>query len=130
MAVLISQSAECLVAERESAVAGLLICLNEGADYDSRNFQWLKRKYERFFYVDRIALAPESRGLGLGEALYDSLIQRLPKTGAPLCCEVNSRPPNPGSLKFHQRLGFTQIGTEAYEDKAVVFLARALDNDV
>jgi predicted GNAT superfamily acetyltransferase len=28
----------------------------------------------------------------------------------PLCCEVNLVPPNPGSLAFHERLGFAACG--------------------
>ncbi|MXN63392.1 GNAT family N-acetyltransferase [Stappia sp. GBMRC 2046] len=130
LADLIAMSASTLVAEREGRPAGFVLCLNETADYDSRNFLWLKQKFERFFYVDRIAVSPDARGLGLGEKLYEALIAKIgpegAKAGAPLTCEVNERPPNPGSLRFHKRLGFLEVGQQDLGDKAVVYLAHEL----
>jgi predicted GNAT superfamily acetyltransferase len=80
--------------------------------------------------VDRIALAPAARGSGTGERLYRELLALLAadpdRVGLPLACEVNTRPANPGSLRFHQRLGFAEIGANDHGDKAVVYLARAV----
>ncbi|NRG17681.1 GNAT family N-acetyltransferase [Rhizobiales bacterium] len=130
LARLIAMSARTLVSERNEKPAGFVLCLDETADYDSRNFLWLKRNFERFFYVDRIAVSPEARGLGLGEKLYDALVGETSAdgtcAGAPLTCEVNERPPNPGSLRFHKRLGFLEVGRQDLGDKAVVYLAREL----
>ena len=44
-------------------------------------------------------------------------------------CEVNIRPPNPGSHRFHKRLGFHQVGERHYDggDKAVAYYVRPLD---
>lgn len=130
LADLIAMSARTLVNERNGRPAGFVLCLDQTADYDSRNFLWLKQNFERFFYVDRIAISPEARSLGLGEKLYEALVGEIAadgaRTGAPLTCEVNERPPNPGSLRFHKRLGFLEVGRQDLGDKAVVYLAREL----
>ena len=43
---------------------------------------------------------------------------------------MNERPANPGSLRFHKRLGFEPVGTMDHGDKAVVFLARAAKDEL
>ena len=44
--------------------------------------------------------------------------------------EVNERPPNPGSLRFHLSVGFDVIGRREYQtddgDKIVVFMSKCL----
>lgn len=127
---LAAQSRHTLVAVGSDGVVGLMVCLDETADYDSRNFAWLKQNLGRFSYVDRIALSPAARGSGTGERLYRALLALLAadpdRAALPLACEVNTRPANPGSLRFHQRLGFAEIGANDHGDKAVVYLARAV----
>ena len=73
-------------------------------EYTSANLRWLEAWGDDFIYVDRIAIAETARG------------QRI------------LRPPNPGSLRFHDRLGFREIGRRSYADdtKEVVYLARPL----
>jgi predicted GNAT superfamily acetyltransferase len=39
-----------------------------------------------------------------------------------LCCEVNVEPPNPGSLRFHERIGFAEVGQFAPKPDYVVSL--------
>jgi uncharacterized protein len=121
---LIDDALVCLVAEVDEEPAGFLLCLPEGKTYDSRNYVWLSGHLERFAYTDRICVAENARGRRIGEALYKALFA-LPETdGRPFACEVNSRPPNPGSLRFHKRLGFSEIGTQDHGEKAVVYLKR------
>ena len=121
---LIDEALVCLVAEVDEEPAGFLLCLAEGKNYDSRNYIWLSDHLERFAYTDRICVAENARGQRIGELLYKALFD-LPKAdGRPFACEVNSRPPNPGSLRFHKRLGFTEIGTQDHGEKAVVYLKR------
>src|SRR5690606_11510379 len=98
LGAIIAGSAATLVAlDSDGRHEGFVVCLDQAADYDSRNFRWLQQQFERFYYVDRIALAPEARGRGRGEALYRSLLATLLEAGAdgtvPLTCEVNERPP-------------------------------------
>lgn len=119
------------VADAQRRVVGFLLALPPHVPYDSPNYQWFEERYDDFVYIDRVAVAPGDRGSGVGRALYEALDATLAAgsaaTGAPrLCCEVNLRPPNPGSLEFHRRLGFVPVGEQDTEEatKRVVLLVR------
>jgi len=128
LATLIGQGAATLVAEVDSQPAGFILCLTEGADYQSLNYRWIAERYPRFAYCDRIAIAPEARGAGLGAALYRAAFRHFSGRRDALLCEVNLAPPNPGSLRFHERLGFSPVGERWSTDRAkgVVYLERSL----
>ncbi|WP_428523764.1 GNAT family N-acetyltransferase [Roseibium sp.] len=121
---LIGQSLVCLVAEIDEEPVGFLLSIGDGADYASANYQWLSENVSNFSYTDRICVDEHRRGLKIGEKLYHALFKHLKDTSRSFVCEVNSRPPNPGSLRFHQRLGFEEIGTADHGEKAVVFLRK------
>ncbi|HEX4984052.1 MAG TPA: GNAT family N-acetyltransferase [Ilumatobacteraceae bacterium] len=89
-------------------VAGFCIVLGPGADYGSVNYRWFSERYDDFVYLDRVAIAPEFQGRGLGRALYDEVERRA--EAAWFTLEVNLRPRNDGSLAFHERLGFVEVG--------------------
>jgi predicted GNAT superfamily acetyltransferase len=58
-------------------------------------------------------VAPHAHGRGLGRLLYDAVVDRARALGlGEVTCEVNLEPPNPGSLAFHRRLGFAQVGEQ------------------
>ncbi|WP_269580665.1 GNAT family N-acetyltransferase [Roseibium sp. Sym1] len=122
---LINGALVCLVAEADGEPAGFLLCLGHGVDYDSPNYVWLSERFTDFAYTDRICVDETMRGRKLGDALYGALFQRYAGTGKVFLCEVNERPPNPGSLRFHKRLGFEEVGKADHGDKAVVYLKRA-----
>ena len=104
------RAARFRVVEVDGTVEGLFVGLAEGLDYASPNYRWFVDRHDRFAYVDRIALAPAVRGLGVADALYDDLEAWARATGRPvLCAEVNVVPPNPRSLRFHERRGFTIV---------------------
>jgi hypothetical protein len=109
-------------------VVGFLICLPEGLDYASDNYRWFSQRYARFAYVDRVVVDSGRRGGGLGGALYGGLVRDLAGQRPVLTCEVNERPPNPASLRFHERFGFTPVGRQETEGggKSVVLLAKSL----
>ncbi|SHM28857.1 hypothetical protein SAMN05444272_2251 [Roseibium suaedae] len=119
---LVAMASHAVTAELDGTAAGFLLCLPEGTAYPSRNYRWLSERIERFAYVDRICLAPHARNLGAGEMLYRHIIAQLTPEDGPVVCEVNTRPDNPGSRRFHERIGFHEIGTADYGDMAVVFL--------
>lgn len=121
---LINQALICLVAVADGRPAGFLLCIGNGTKYDSPNYQWLSQQVATFAYTDRICVDETCRGLKIGEKLYQALFDQFTDTGRSFVCEVNSRPPNPGSLRFHKRLGFEEIGTADHGDKAVVFLRK------
>lgn len=124
---LINQALIALVAEVNGSPAGLLLCLGEGADYDSPNYAWLSARVPHFAYTDRIFVSETQRGLKVGEALYAALFRHFAGSDRSFLCEVNERPANPGSLRFHKRLGFEEIGRADNGDKAVVYLQRAAE---
>ena len=78
------------------------------------NHQWFAERYESFVYLDRIAIDSTHQNLGLGALLYQTVEQRMLDSAehSLLCCEVNLEPPNPGSLRFHKRIGFSECGVE------------------
>jgi len=112
------------VAERtgesdEERIAGFLLALGPDADYDSSNFLWFRERYESFLYIDRIVVDAAARGLGLGTLFYRDLERLARERGVPrLTCEVNLRPPNEGSLRFHERYGFEEVGRQETEGGA------------
>jgi ribosomal protein S18 acetylase RimI-like enzyme len=65
-----------------------------------------------------ISLLPEFRNRGIGAALIAEAIGAARAAGVRLCCSVAAT--NPGSLRFHQRLGFQIVGQdEVFYDLAV-----------
>lgn len=96
-----------------AAVIGFVLAVSAGSPYDSENFQWFEQRGEPHFYVDRIVVAESARGRGVGESLYGAVFEHARAAGVGcVTCEVNTDPPNPGSLKFHGRLGFVEVGTQ------------------
>lgn len=98
------------------------------AQYPSANLRWLEAWGDDFIYVDRIAIGEGARDLGVGAALYAKAIEAFAPRWSWIVCEVNLRPANPGSQRFHGRLGFEEIGRRSYAEdtKEVVYLARRL----
>jgi predicted GNAT superfamily acetyltransferase len=94
-------------------VAAFLLAFREGAGYDSPNYRWFSQRFDRFLYVDRIAVAASARSAGLGGALYRDLFGFARAAGVPrIVCEYYSRPLNEASQRFHARHGFDEIGTQ------------------
>ena len=116
-------AAHAFVADPEAA---FLIVMDQSADYDSPNFLWHRDRFERFLYVDRIAVSADHRRKGLAQALYGALFEAARADGhTRVVCEVNSDPPNPQSDAFHDSLGFKPVGEERLPDrgKTVRYLA-------
>ena len=112
MARLVESSIVATVVDID-AVVGFCLVLPSGTDYDSVNYRWFAERYDRFAYLDRVAIQEEARGRGLGRALYDEVEQHLVALGhLQLGLEVNIDPPNEPSLAFHRRLGFVEVGQQ------------------
>jgi len=114
-------------AKIDGRLAGFLIGLRPGTSYDSLNYRWFCANYDDFAYVDRVAVAEWSRRQGVAETLYTAFAQS--QTDSPLMtCEVNTRPPNEGSMVFHRRMGFQQVGSQETDggQKEVAFMEKSL----
>ena len=99
------------VVELDGEVLGLFVGLAEGSTYASPNYRWFADRHDRFAYVDRIALEPEARGLGIADEVYERFESWAAATGRRVvCAEVNVEPPNPRSMRFHERRGFVAVG--------------------
>ncbi len=99
------------IAKTDGQLAAFLVGLRPGTDYGSLNYRWFCDRYEEFAYVDRVAVATFARRHGLASRLYDDFAAAIPGSVNVMTCEVNIRPPNDESMRFHTRLGFSEVGT-------------------
>lgn len=105
------------VAERDGAVVAFLVALREGAAYASPNYRWFSARYARFLYVDRVVVARELRGSGVGTLLYRRLFEHAARTNAErVACEIDVDPPNSQSEAFHARFGFREVGQQRVQN--------------
>ena len=107
-----------------NSLLGFVICLPPKTAYGSLNYLWFNERYDDFLYVDRIAVSTANRNQKIGSKLYQAVIDTASKLGVPIAAEVNLRPPNPDSVRFHQRHGFTEIGQFEHGQKAVIMMLR------
>ena len=116
------------VARVDQQLGAFLIGLRPGTRYQSVNYRWFCDRYDDFAYVDRIAVAAAGRRLGLASNLYDDFAAAMPASVTVMTCEVNLLPPNEGSMIFHTRLGFREVGTLSSDDgsKKVALLLKNL----
>lgn len=124
MAALLNLSELALGLDNERGLAGFVLCLLPGTRYGSLNYAWFNQHLDQFLYVDRIAVADEARNGGIGSLLYDSVIAHANLLDCPVTAEVSLRPPNPGSVRFHARHGFDEIGLFETGEKAVTMYVR------
>ncbi len=105
------------VFENNERIVGFLMAMDQNTKYDSINFLWFKNKFDRFYYIDRVIVDESMRGKGIASLLYKELINI--KGDIPLVAEVSIEPPNEGSIVFHDKIGFKEVGTLASGDKIV-----------
>jgi predicted GNAT superfamily acetyltransferase len=124
LAELIGMSSVAVVVD-DGAAAGFVLGMPPGLAYQSENYLFFSARAREhgttFVYVDRIVLAAHLRGRALGPQLYDAVFDEARRVGADeVLCEVNLEPPNPGSLAFHTRLGFVEVGRQSTKGGANV----------
>lgn len=110
---LAAMAAYLRVFEDGGGVTAFLLAFREGAAYDSPNYRWFAANFDRFLYVDRVAVSAARQGRGTGPALYSDLFDfarahRVPR----VVCEYYSVPLNLPSQRFHARAGFREIGSQ------------------
>ncbi len=117
------------VAEDAEGITGFVLCLPSGVDYWSENYRWFAARYDAFLYLDRVVVAERVRGQGVGAALYADMQTFAAARWPRVTLEVNLRPPNPGSDRFHTRLGYRPVGVRTdggSSGPAVTMYVRAL----
>jgi predicted GNAT superfamily acetyltransferase len=112
-----AESAYHRVLCEDGRVVAFLLAFREGADYDSPNYVWFAQRYDRFLYIDRIAVAASHQGRKLGARLYEDLFAFAREHGVvAVTCEFYVQPPNEASRRFHAGFGFHEVGTQWVAD--------------
>ncbi|WP_266159207.1 GNAT family N-acetyltransferase [Dyella silvatica] len=116
------------VAEIDGHVAGFLIALREGSDYDSSNYCWFSQQYPQFVYIDRIVVANAYRRHGLGRIFYCDVNSYAEVRVPLLTCEVILEPRDDVVVLFHGTYGFQEVGQQRMSEQGpqVSLLAKDL----
>ena len=125
------QSTAFIKVVEEGKLAGLVIALAPGEAYQSVNYRWFSGNYDKFLYIDRIMVSEDFRRRGVATLIYDELAKVCRRLELQrLTCEVNIKPPNPGSLVLHERIGFKQADTQETDGgkKEVSLLVKEIVN--
>lgn len=128
----LSNSLHALAIDNEQGeVCAFCITFAPDAPDAGANHQWFAERFQNFVYLDRIAIDSTHQNLGLGALLYLTVEQRMLDSAeySLLCCEVNLEPPNPGSIRFHKRIGFTEVGQHSPHQGYVVSLLQKVIRD-
>lgn len=102
-------------------VIAFILCFKENSRYKSKNYKYFSNIETKFLYVDRVAVKDTFRHKGLGKKLYFLIESIANEKNIPICCEINTLPPNEISLRFHKSLGFYQIGQYDFKDHSVAY---------
>lgn len=116
------------VAEIDGHLAGFLIALREGRNYDSPNYLWFSEHYPQFAYIDRIVIANAYRRHGLGRIFYCDVTSFAEVRVPLLTCEVFLEPRDDVVVLFHGTYGFQEVGQQRMgtEGPQVSLLAKDL----
>jgi len=112
-------------------VCAFCITFAPDAPHAGVNHQWFAERYKSFVYLDRIAIDSNHQNRGLGALLHQTVEQRMLESAehSLLCCEENLEPPNPGSLRFHKRIGFSEVGQHSPQQGYLVSLLQKFIRD-
>lgn len=125
--VLLRASSYGFAAVSDDEVLGFVMGFAPGSDYLSPNYRYFEDRGTDHLYVDRIVVAESARGMRIGQALYGRVVALAIEQGRDeITCEVNVDPPNPGSIAFHSRMGFSEVARQDNGYATVALLARPL----
>tara|TARA_A100001234_G_C12466148_1_gene317318 strand:+ start:127 stop:624 length:498 start_codon:yes stop_codon:yes gene_type:complete len=109
---------------QDEQLLGFVLCLLPKTNYGSLNYAWFNQRYDEFIYVDRIAVSIHNRDRGIGSLLYQEVIKYSERNNVMITAEVSLKPPNEGSMRFHHRFGFRDVGVLEHESKSVTLMTR------
>lgn len=114
------------VIDVDGGFGGFVVTFAPGSPYDSDNYRWFSERHGTgFYYLDRIVLADTHRRQGLGTFVYDEL-EHVARRYGRLALEVNLVPRNDGSLAFHDRRGYVEVGRLGDEAHLVSLMEKQL----
>ncbi|KQV74916.1 hypothetical protein ASC61_07850 [Aeromicrobium sp. Root344] len=121
LSLLVKMSDQALVAEDSGDIAGFVITLPPGAEYDSSRYRWFEDKLvDDYVYLDRIVVSDEHRRKGVASQLYEEI-----EGDTPVALEVYDT--NDVSLAFHESRGFEEVGALTHDGKTNLMLVREPD---
>ena len=104
-------------------IIGFLNAIMPSKDYNSEHYQWFNDKYKSFIYVDRITFNKSYQNQGYGTIFYNDLMNSIKNTSLDIACEINTKPYNNQSIQFHEKYGFTKVGSkEINTNKSVIYM--------
>ncbi len=114
------------VIEVGGKVAGLVVTFTPGSAYDSSNYRWFSERYgDRFYYLDRVVVDAGVRRRGVAGRVYDEL-EGVAASYGRMALEVNLVPRNDGSLAFHAKRGYAEVGQLGDADHLVSLMTKTL----
>ena len=105
----------------DDELIGFAICFRESRPYWSENYKYFENKLDQFLYVDRIAIQNEYRRQGHAKRMYEDIFNFARKDNLPVTAEVNTKPANEGSIRFHEYMGFKEVGVRSFDDHDVAY---------
>jgi predicted GNAT superfamily acetyltransferase len=123
LSLLVKMSDQALVVDDEGDIAGFVITLPPGTEYDSSRYRWFEDKLvDNYVYLDRIVVSDEHRREGVASRLYEEVEGELP-----IALEVYET--NDVSLAFHESRGFEEVGALTDNGTTNLMLVREPDED-
>ena len=106
---------------KDAELIGFAICFRESRPYWSENYKYFENKLDQFLYVDRITIRSEYRRQGHAKRMYEDIFNFASEDDLPVTAEVNTKPANQGSIRFHEYMGFKEVGQRSFDDHDVAY---------
>ncbi len=119
LSLLVKMADQALVVDHgDGDIAGFVITVPPGAEYDSSRYRWFEDKLsDDYVYLDRIVVSEDHRREGVASKLYEEIEADLP-----IALEVYET--NDVSLAFHESRGFEEVGSLDHNGKTNLMLVR------
>ena len=124
LSLLVKMADQALVVDHgDGDIAGFVITVPPGAEYDSSRYRWFEDTLEDdYVYLDRIVVSEDHRREGVASKLYEEIEADLP-----IALEVYET--NDVSLAFHESRGFEEVGSLDHNGKTNLMLVREPEAD-